>query len=84
MERFPFVWIQFPIDLETFFGMVSKSNGNVFYFINMFPNQLNICCHDEEVILGIKFTVVKAITMDKLTKVRATYFDLVRSIISDN
>ena len=26
--------------METFFGLVSKSNGNSFFFGNMFPNQL--------------------------------------------
>ena len=34
------VWIQFPIDLEAFFGLVSKSNGNGFHFGNMFLNQM--------------------------------------------
>ena len=32
---FHFVRIQFPIDLETFFGLVSKSNGNSFHFGNV-------------------------------------------------
>ena len=42
---FHFVKIQFQIDLETFFGLVSNSNGNSFHFGNMFPNQLDTCFH---------------------------------------
>ena len=45
-NNFHFVWIQFPVNQETFLGLVSKSNGESFYFFFLFCYSMLKRCYD--------------------------------------